>query len=204
MPALPISPKRKRPTKEPHTGPFPSRLKTSHLSPTHTLPDAQLRTDIKNPSSPRTTVAGRLQTLDLDANPELTPLAFSHSNLPCGENGVHAFTAATTSVTLPRREKEAEVLEVPETPRLKPVLLDEEREGGGVEMEAGLEKLWWSEGEITGHDPDPKDPADDGEGINGVGFLPVSLYFSSLENRENRVPRKFGKNNIFLPGRSDC
>lgn len=34
------------------------------------------------------------------------------------------------------------------------------------------EKLWWSEAEITGHDP--QDPADDGEGINGVGFLPVS------------------------------
>jgi len=64
------------------------------------------------------------------------------------------------------REEEREV---PETPRLKPVSL------GGV-MEG--ERLWWSEAEITGHDP--QDPADDGEGINGVGFLPVSLLHSQF------------------------
>lgn len=49
-----------------------------------------------------------------------------------------------------------------EAPRLQPV----------------RERLWWSEAEITGHDP--QDPLDDGEGINGVGFLPVSRSAPSL------------------------
>ncbi|KAL9101922.1 MAG: hypothetical protein Q9163_002860, partial [Psora crenata] len=33
--------------------------------------------------------------------------------------------------------------------------------------------LWWSETEITGHNSDPSDPMDDGEGINGIGFIPT-------------------------------
>lgn len=80
-----------------------------------------------------------------------------------------------TGEIVPRRSVEfarGEELEVPETPRLKPVRLGGVMEGGGMEGRGEGEKLWWSEAEITGHDP--QDPADDGEGINGVGFLPVS------------------------------
>jgi len=80
-----------------------------------------------------------------------------------------------TGEIVPRRSVDfarGEEREVPETPRLKPVRLGGVMEGGGMEGQGEGEKLWWSEAEITGHDP--QDPADDGEGINGVGFLPVS------------------------------
>ena len=48
--------------------------------------------------------------------------------------------------------------------------------------------LWWSDAEITGHDLDPRDPTDDGEGINGVGFLPTpAIAYARAERRRRQV-----------------
>lgn len=190
---LPASPKRKRPAKEPHSGPFPSRLKTSHLPPRPRPrpppPNISFHNSTQRPgsSSPRTAVAGNLQKLDLSAsNEELTALDFSPSELPLDSHpSVTPFTSPAPGIVSANREGgEREVLEIPETPRLKPVksseqvelLLGAKRRGdeeGERPLDTG-EKLWWSEGEITGHQLDVKDEGDDGEGINGVGFLPVS------------------------------
>ena len=48
--------------------------------------------------------------------------------------------------------------------------------------------LWWSDAEITGHELDSRDPSDDGEGINGVGFLPTpAIAFARAERRRRQV-----------------
>ena len=48
--------------------------------------------------------------------------------------------------------------------------------------------LWWSDTEITGHNLDPSDPTDDGEGINGVGFLPTpATAYARAERRRRQV-----------------
>lgn len=57
-------------------------------------------------------------------------------------------------------------LEIPESPQLQPIpspTLSPHRTDSPT--------LWWKDTEITGHDP--KDPTDDGYGINGIGFIPT-------------------------------
>ncbi|KAL8931186.1 MAG: hypothetical protein Q9211_007160, partial [Gyalolechia sp. 1 TL-2023] len=44
--------------------------------------------------------------------------------------------------------------------------------------------LWWADAEITGHKP--TDPADDGYGINGVGFLPTPAIANARAERRKR------------------
>ncbi len=46
--------------------------------------------------------------------------------------------------------------------------------------------LWWKEAEITGHDP--KDPTDDGYGINGIGFNPTpAMAIARVQHRRKQV-----------------
>lgn len=46
--------------------------------------------------------------------------------------------------------------------------------------------LWWEEAEITGHDP--KDPTDDGYGINGIGFIPTpAVERTRIELRKRQI-----------------
>ena len=48
--------------------------------------------------------------------------------------------------------------------------------------------LWWSDEEITGHQLDPHDPADDGLGINGIGFVQTPANaFARAQKREKQV-----------------
>ncbi|KAL8814065.1 MAG: hypothetical protein Q9191_008577 [Dirinaria sp. TL-2023a] len=214
MPAsLHLSPKRKRSDYNLHTPPPTSRLRTSNLPPRSEIEDDGAGLD----RSPRTTVAGHLQNLDLDLddnddgnempslhelqNPPAVPHTTTLADDPLLSNPPHhhpvvSFSLDTSThqfnsgpqqqqqqipLTPPKDEGEGggEELEVPETPRLKPVsspLLSPSPRGGGAKISSPLpsprkQALWWSEREITGHELSDKD--DDGEGINGVGFLPV-------------------------------
>lgn len=152
---LPTSSKRKRSHTPAPTAPPTSRLRTAFSPPP---PQDQ--------GSPRTAVAGHLQNLDLSET-DFAPLDFRAADARFG------FGKQEMGMEEIRKEEKGEEMEVPETPRLKPV-----RWGG--------EKLWWSEAEITGHDP--KDPMDDGEGINGVGFLPVSSCFLFISTDTRKIP----------------
>ncbi|KAI4165030.1 MAG: hypothetical protein LQ342_001306 [Letrouitia transgressa] len=75
--------------------------------------------------------------------------------------------------------------EVPETPRLRPtnapspLLSPVSRCKSPPPM-----NLWWAEAEITGHNP--TDPADDGYGINGVGFLPTPATANARAERRKK------------------
>lgn len=66
-------------------------------------------------------------------------------------------------------------------------------------LDTGLSDAFWSDSEITGHDPD--DPNDDGYGINGIGFRPTPAMawsrsqkrkqqLAELKNREAREARQ--------------
>ncbi|KAL8972804.1 MAG: hypothetical protein Q9183_000331 [Haloplaca sp. 2 TL-2023] len=76
-------------------------------------------------------------------------------------------------------------LEIPETPRLKPTTLPSpvispiQRSKSPPSL-----NLWWTDAEITGHNP--TDPADDGYGINGVGFIPTPAMASARAERRKR------------------
>lgn len=81
-------------------------------------------------------------------------------------------------------------LEIPETPRLKPALSPSPTLSPLLSRakspRSASPTLWWTETEITGHDP--KDPMDDGYGINGVGFLPTpAIAHARAERRRRQV-----------------
>lgn len=82
-------------------------------------------------------------------------------------------------------------LEIPETPHLRPTstptppLWESKLKAPPPSPNPAL---WWSDTEITGHNPDPGDPMDDGEGINGVGFLPTpAMATARAEKRRRQV-----------------
>lgn len=81
-------------------------------------------------------------------------------------------------------------LEIPETPLLKPALSPSPTLSPLISRvkspRSASPNLWWTETEITGHDP--KDPMDDGYGINGVGFLPTpAIAHARAERRRRQV-----------------
>ena len=84
-------------------------------------------------------------------------------------------------------------LEIPETPRLRPVSsptpppsVKKARLPKSPPPTPSSPALWWSDTEITGHDP--KDPSDDGYGINGIGFLPTpAIANARAERRKKQV-----------------
>ncbi|RVX74713.1 hypothetical protein B0A52_01840 [Exophiala mesophila] len=66
-------------------------------------------------------------------------------------------------------------------------------------LDTSLSDIFWSDSEITGHNPD--DPNDDGYGINGIGFRPTPAMawsrsqkrkqqLAELKNREAREARQ--------------
>ncbi|KAL8794017.1 MAG: hypothetical protein Q9195_003423 [Heterodermia aff. obscurata] len=203
-PALPaklnMSPKRKRSDYSLNTPPPTSRLKTSNLPP-----DAKGEADLEGERSPRTAVAGHLQSLDLE-DKETIP-AFKFRSVLDGQvhemksnggfgNGTtdtafssdtaghpitkFAFSSGPSAHPPPTPPHEPNsVLEIPETPRLKPV--SSPLPSPGSKSPPGL---WWSDAEITGHDP--KDPSDDGYGINGVGFIPTPAVANARVERRKR------------------
>ncbi|KAL8927144.1 MAG: hypothetical protein Q9208_002528 [Pyrenodesmia sp. 3 TL-2023] len=199
------SPKRKRDIEDSPTvalAPSPTRLRTSNL-PTR---PANTQDALDGDRSPRSTVAGHFQNLNLtgygfDFENPMDKLNAScsipdseDSDFPSSQGSVqspmaqpHApsvlssahpiFDSTSTTRDLP--------LEIPETPRLQPttaispVPLPIPRSKSPPPL-----NLWWADTEITGHDP--KDPADDGYGINGVGFLPTPAMASARAERRKR------------------
>ena len=49
--------------------------------------------------------------------------------------------------------------------------------------------LWWTDMEITGHNP--SDPTDDGYGINGVGFIPTPAMATARAEKRRRQVREW-------------
>ncbi|KAL8771721.1 MAG: hypothetical protein Q9209_002912 [Squamulea sp. 1 TL-2023] len=201
------SPKRKREADDPidmNSAPSPTRLRTSNFPTSSPIPDD----DVNGDRSPRSTVAGHFQNLNLTgkgfdftqamekpssariiADSQDTDLSSSSSqgsiqtsgSQPTTPNSLTTsaptFGSTTTPTSLP--------LEIPETPRLKPTTMLSPAPSPIPRCKSPPAlNLWWADAEITGHDP--KDPADDGYGINGVGFIPTPAMASARAERRKK------------------
>ena len=214
-----LSPKRKRDIQESPLVDAPSqtRLRTTKL-PTH----SPIYGETSAGGSPRSTVAGDLQGLNLDSYNSIPQLDFSRNHEPVyepsirstpTENGFipnarlpshrHTLNAPVTppltldefhTTTVCMSHERPMQLEVPETPRLRPVSSPTPPPSAKTSLESKpiaplpspIPKLWWDDSEITGHDP--KDPNDDGYGINGIGFLPTpAIANARLQRRKKQV-----------------
>ncbi|KAI4116758.1 MAG: hypothetical protein LQ345_002873 [Seirophora villosa] len=203
------SPKRKRDTTNDPSDlalvPSSTRLRISNPP---TRPAAPLDDDDSNGDrSPRSNVAGHFQNLNLTGygfefekkameKPFVTPCAVansqgSHHPLTTHESSSQSSEpqplSPTTTTTFTTRQPKEFPLEIPETPRLQPTTAM-----SSVPSPLPRPKsppplnLWWADAEITGHDP--TDPADDGYGINGVGFLPTpAIARARAEGRKRQV-----------------
>ena len=195
------SPKRKRSDFSLNTPPPTSRLKISSSLPSDSLDES----DHEGGRSPRTAVAGHLQSLDLEDHRPLPMLDLRwvldgqslHDRGNCTFSNVTpdlaftldangnplpsvAFSSGPSTYRPPTPPNDANtVLEIPETPRLKPI--SSPLPSPGSKSPPGL---WWSDAEITGHDP--KDPSDDGYGINGVGFIPTPAVANARAERRKK------------------
>lgn len=124
--------------------------------------------------------------------PSLAPASFPNSkgkDLMTHGTGRSALHAAA-NWQIPADDARAPRLEIPETPRLKPALSPSPTLSPLLSRakspRSASPTLWWTETEITGHDP--KDPMDDGYGINGVGFLPTpAIAHARVERRRRQV-----------------
>lgn len=195
-----MSPKRKRDIDDYCTDDarMPSRLRTTNL------PSRPQMEHMTGGGSPRTAVAGRLQGLDLTKPPGLeiqsgtsfgscafTPLI----SLPCQTFNDPITPPHSSYGPLPintHLRQEADLpLEIPETPLLRPVSSPtpppstiKSKPIGSPPPSSPAKELWWSDTEITGHDP--KDPSDDGYGINGVGFQPTPAIANARAERRKK------------------
>ncbi|KAL9600986.1 MAG: hypothetical protein Q9219_002808 [cf. Caloplaca sp. 3 TL-2023] len=188
------SSKRKRDPNEPSEFaiiPSPTRLRTSDLSPSAVVPDEEVNGD----RSPRSTVAGRFQNLDLTScgfdfgRAMEKPVSSSRTVADSQDSQLSSSQASvesteSTPVTFGSKAAVSHP-EIPETPRLKPTTsLSPAPSPTSRSRSPPPLSLWWADTEITGHDP--KDPADDGYGINGVGFLPTPAMASARAERRKR------------------
>ena len=200
------SPKRKRSDYSLDTTSSPSRLKTTNLPARPSVQDA-----LTVEGSPRAAVASHFQTLDLNARnpaskptlqktldgsmilhqqsessnglefsgPPLVPVPVPNSeskDLPKDGTGQSTWHAANWQS--PADKARAPRLEFSGTP--SPTL------SPAKSPRSTSPTLWWTDNEITGHDP--KDPMDDGYGINGVGFLPTpAIAHARVERRRRQV-----------------
>lgn len=200
-----MSPKRKRDVNDSDMtdAPLPSRLRTANL-PTRPVVEQEQ----KSGGSPRTAVAGHLQDLDLAKTPDLdAQLGPSHLGIfnSCAFNTLislpsQTFNAPVTpphswhgplSIDIQMEYKADLPLEIPETPRLRPVSsptpppsATKPKASKSPPPPSLARALWWSDAEITGHNP--KDPTDDGYGINGVGFLPTPAIAKARAERRKK------------------
>ncbi|CAL8577941.1 hypothetical protein XPA_003749 [Xanthoria parietina] len=167
--------------------PSPTRLRTSQ-PPTST---AVLDDDLHGDRSPRTTVAGHFQNLNLSQDrfdpTQPVPKTRPARSIPDSQDSDLASSQDSIQTsTPPARDMNAALpLEIPETPRLKPTtMLSPVPSPLPRSNSPPSFSLWWADAEITGHDP--KDPADDGEGINGVGFIPTPAMASARADRRKK------------------
>ena len=206
-----MSPKRKRDDDRMlfSGAPSPSRLKTTSL-PT----GPHMESDLVIEGSPRSTVTGRLQNLDLDEHHQIPSLdidlSFETREVSTDRNSgafqpqiflppqrfIGPITPPPSSSGPPSGTSQLAYesqpttmpIEIPETPRLRPVSsptpppLSTKPKSPPPPSPA----LWWSDTEITGYNP--SDPTDDGYGINGVGFLPTpAIANARAERRKKQV-----------------
>ncbi|KAI4143747.1 MAG: hypothetical protein L6R39_004465 [Caloplaca ligustica] len=199
------SPKRKRDTDDSADlalAPSPTRLRTTDLPARAALPDYKINGSL----SPRTTVARHLQNLnltgygfDFEKIMEKSIISctiadsqspdFSSSQESIGSSVSLPINPSTSNTTLPMLDCTSKPkdlpLEIPETPRLQPTTtLSPVPSPIPRSKSPPPQNLWWADTEITGHDP--TDPADDGYGINGVGFLPTPAMASARAERRKR------------------
>ena len=201
-----VSPKRKRSISAIDTSPSVARLRT-----TDSLDSTAFENDFASEGSPRTAVAGHLQNLDLDKQHQPIKLDLSR---PFGEemasnsgnaadeetedhNLIHSQNSNNTpvSVAAAQLDKEATMpkdlpIEIPETPRMQPTIspapCPPPSRTSNKSPTPSSSTLWWTDKEITGHNP--TDPTDDGYGINGVGFIPTpALALARAERRKRQV-----------------
>ena len=204
-----LSPKRKRRNDDSLLvdAPSPSRLRTTNL-PTRPL----LEHGCSNEGSPRTTVVGHLENLDLQEHSPISNLDFgmpTESRMSRSETGLYS-GGFNPNIILPNQTYNAPMtppngpftawapcgiqdrpsvtlLEIPETPRLRPISSPTPPPSAKKSRSPPLSPtLWWRDEEITGHNP--SDPSDDGYGINGVGFLPTpAIANARAERRKKQV-----------------
>ena len=199
-----VSPKRKRSLSSIDTSPFVTRIRTTDL-----FDQSTIENDLAIEGSPRTVVAGHLQNLDLEKQYQPIRLDFTKAigedmvlrksndtdeeeedqSLVHSQNSNNISLSAETTLfdqrnttlkTLPR--------EIPETPRPQAVsptstCLPPSR-NNNVSPTPSSSTLWWTDKEITGHNP--TDPTDDGYGINGVGFVPTPAIANARAERRKR------------------
>ncbi len=198
-----ISPKRKRSLSLIDTSPSVSRVKTTNLPDRSTLEN-----DFGSEGSPRTAVAGHLQNLDLDKQHQPIKLDFgrkfgeemapSNGNDADEEVEHHSLLHSQNPYDTP--DSAAAVpysqhtmfknlpLEIPETPRSQSASptspCPPPSRINNQSPVPSSSTLWWTDKEITGHNP--TDPTDDGYGINGVGFIPTPAIANARAQRRKR------------------
>ena len=190
--------------------PSPTRLKIRNL-PRRPL----IQKEMTSSRNPRTNMEGHMQRLDLHDLTEVSKLDFGESpsqsdvgRAPYFEPDVrlpnkqpsepHTPPSSSHGLVYPTANESIRSLSScppprsPETPRSRPTASPtpppSAKESNAKIAPSALSALWWSDTEITGHDPDPNDPMDDGEGINGVGFLPTpAIAFARAARRRRQV-----------------
>ena len=219
-PTPPPSIKRKRSSRDVDAGayvePSPTRLKLANLPGT-----VILESGTTGGGSPRTTMAGHMQRLDLQETGRIpnveNDIALSREAMPEPIQSSLKCQVFDPDVYIPTRLPAEPItppsssrgpsalpksdavqpsdndppLGIPKRPQLlarepTPRSLTPERQDDS--SPASIRLLWWSDAEITGHGLDPRDPTDDGEGINGVGFLPTpAIAYARAERRRRQV-----------------
>ena len=214
-----MSPKRKRSKQDVslHDAPSPSRLRTTDLAYRQVHEDELA-------ISPPTIVEGRFRNLDLEEGDKVPRRDFGRGTATDrrATQGFPIPAGFDPQITLPNRTLNAPItppsssngpplplsdldkqgqsdnpsLEIPETPRLRPV--SSPTPPPSVSKPCPLfanskspppfaplsPTLWWTDTEITGYNP--TDPTDDGYGINGVGFLPTPAIANARAERRKR------------------
>ncbi|KAL8874455.1 MAG: hypothetical protein Q9174_000200 [Haloplaca sp. 1 TL-2023] len=202
------SPKRKRGSSNAldiDSAPPPTRIRTtqSAVPSTPTIPDD----DASGNRSPRAAVARHFQGLSLTGcafefgkvmqKPSCSTSVIPDSqasSLDSRQTSVQSLESQPVSpgmfgdskpVLGPFSASTKTPLEIPETPRLKPTTLPSPVISPIQRSKSPpVLNLWWADAEITGHNP--TDPADDGYGINGVGFIPTPAMASARAERRKR------------------
>ena len=198
-----VSPKRKRSVSSIETSPFVTRITTTDL-----LDQSTCESDIISEGSPRTAVAGHLQNLDLDkqqrsigvdfckaSEEEMVPRKRSvRDEEEEDQSHIHSQNSNNTPLSPPSTllEQSNPALktfphEIPETPRptpVSPTMACVPSRTSNKSPVPSSSTLWWTDKEITGHNP--TDPSDDGYGINGVGFIPTAAVANARAERRKR------------------
>lgn len=191
VPTPPPTRKRKRDPEgaAPHLSPIAKARKLAHCH----------LSGATGPDTPPTSMASDMQRLHLqDSNEPLDVI--STSVVRPFQPGVWSPNRSLGPSTSPRSSalpiklfdevpSEDNSLDGPETPCLRPTRIPSPPYSSlHSKTDSPAQTLWWSDTEITGHGLDPVDPEDDGEGINGIGFMPTpAIAYARAEKRRRQV-----------------